>query len=492
MSESSKRYDLVIIGGGSGGVGAGIAAARRGVKTLIVDKQKMLGGTSVSGGVNIWEMGVGGTGIPFEIYLRMKKIKNGVGIYTPGRHFCYQDKFYWPHEMDKVNFPGGENVIDPTRRYIDTLRRHPDSSSPGMPDRAWAQEHWHGVPFEPATYHQVVTEMLAETQNCDVILECGLESVETDSNRVLSATLENQTTVTADTWIDGTGSGILCRQAGCQQFKGIDPKNRFNEPSASEAPTEKVNATTLIFRVSPTNTPAVEPLNSDIPAKLWWSKEPTASCVNHYPNGDRNINMLPTMQGAETMQLGYEKAYAECQRRIRCHWHFMQTTFPEFQNYQITWVAPFLGIRETYRTLCEYMLTENDILQGLKRQKDTDIITIADHALDRHGEEGGCPDVAEPYGIPFRCLIPKGFENLLIACRGAGFSSIAASSARLSRTMMQLGQAAGTAVALAKEEKTNLPSVDSTRLRNDLSQQHVQLAFPLIPELRSYLISNDT
>jgi hypothetical protein len=394
--------------------------------------------------------------------------------------------------MDKVNFPGGENIIDPDRHYIDTLRRHPDPGVKGMEDEAWVREHWHGVPFEPATYHQVVTDMLAETKSCDVILACGLKSVEADSNRVLSATLENGTTVTADAWIDGTGSGILCRQAGCQQFKGTDPKNRFNEPSAPEIPSGSVNATTLIFRVSPTDSHSVELLPADIPAKQWWSEKPTPSCVNHYPNGDRNINMLPTMEGAEAMQLGYEKAYAECQRRIRCHWHFMQTTFPEFQGYRITWVAPFLGIRETYRTQCVYMLTENDILKGLRQQKDSDIIAIADHALDRHGEDGGCPDIAEPYGIPFRCLIPKGFKNLLIACRGAGFSSIAASSARLSRTMMQLGQAAGTAVALAKEEKTDLPSVDSSRLRNDLSQQHVQLAFPLTTELRSYLISNDS
>ncbi len=492
MSENVKRYDLVIVGGGSGGVGAAIAATRKGVKTLIVDQQKMLGGTSVTGGVNVWEMGVGGTGIPFEIYLQMKKIPNSVGIYSWGRHFCHQDKFYWPHAMDKVNFPGGENIIDPTRHYIDTLRRHLDPDITGISDEAWVREHWHGVPFEPAVFHQVVTDILAETKNCDIILECGLESVKTDSNRISSAILENGMIITGDAWIDGTGSGILCRKAGCQQFKGTDPKSRFNEPSAPAIPNEKVNATTLIFRVSPADTPAVEPLPADVPAQSWWSEQPTASCVNHYPNGDRNINMLPTMEGAEAIQLGYEKAYAECQRRIRCHWYFMQTNFPEFQGYQISWVAPFLGIRESYRTLCQHMLTENDILQGLSRQTDPDIITIADHALDRHGEDGGCPDLTEPYGIPFRCLIPKGFKNLLIACRGAGFSSIAASSARLSRTMMQLGQAAGTAVALAKAEKTDLPSVDSNHLRKDLMQQHVQLDFPLIQELRSYLITNDS
>ena len=44
---------------------------------------------------------------------------------------------------------------------------------------------------------------------------------------------------------------------------------------------------------------------------------------------------------------------------------------------------------------------------------------MADHSFDRHGAGGG-GEVPEPYGVPYRCLIPKGFKNLLIACRGAG------------------------------------------------------------------------
>jgi hypothetical protein len=146
-----------------------------------------------------------------------------------------------------------------------------------------------------------------------------------------------------------------------------------------------------------------------------------------------------------------------------------------------------MGVRETWRTVCEKTLTENDINTGLSNQTDTDLIAIADHPLDRHGVKGGCPEVREPYGIPYRCLIPKGKRNLLIACRGAGFSSIAASSCRLSRTMMQLGQAAGTAVALAMETRCALPEVSASTLRNRLREQHVQLDWPIPMDLRNYL-----
>jgi hypothetical protein len=188
--------------------------------------------------------------------------------------------------------------------------------------------------------------------------------------------------------------------------------------------------------------------------------------------------MLPTMEGRECIKLGYQAATLECIRRIKAHWHFVQTHWPEFQRYRMTWIAPMLGIREGRRVVCEKMLTENDILLGLSRQTEPDIITIADHALDRHGEGGRCPEVHEPYGVPYRCLIPKGWRNLLVAGRAAGFSSIAASSCRLTRTMMQLGQAAGTAAAIATRHGVDLPEVRADGLRASLREQHVQLDWP--------------
>ena len=94
--------------------------------------------------------------------------------------------------------------------------------------------------------------------------------------------------------------------------------------------------------------------------------------------------------------------------------------------------------------------------------------------------------------LPYRCLIPKGFRNLLVACRGAGFSAIAASSCRLSRCMMQLGQAAGNAVALGKELGTDLAAVPADSLRDRLRREHVQLDWPLPADLVSYLQNAET
>ena len=63
--------------------------------------------------------------------------------------------------------------------------------------------------------------------------------------------------------------------------------------------------------------------------------------------------------------------------------------------------------------------------------------------LDKHGEGGGGGEIKTPYSIPITCLEAKEYDNLFVACRGASFSNIAASSARLTRTMLGLGEAVG-------------------------------------------------
>jgi hypothetical protein len=232
-------------------------------------------------------------------------------------------------------------------------------------------------------------------------------------------------------------------------------------------------------------------LPEGIPSECWWATAfPIAACTQ-YPNGDFNINSLPTMAGREVLNLGYAAAYAECSRRIRAHWHHTQTVFPEFRRFAITWVAPALGVREGPRLVGRYVLTEHDLLAGIFVQDHPDIVCIADHAKDTHGADTGRAGTAEmkqPYGVPLRCLLPVEFDNLAVACRGASLSSIAASSCRLSRTMMQLGQAAGTAAALAAEAK--LPAfadVPPVQLRSSLMSQHVELTWPRPPELLRHL-----
>jgi hypothetical protein len=97
--------------------------------------------------------------------------------------------------------------------------------------------------------------------------------------------------------------------------------------------------------------------------------------------------------------------------------------------------------------------------------------------VDVHGHKSRLYEVPNgPYGVPYRCLLPKGVENLFIASRAAGFSHIAASSCRLSRTMMTLGQAAGNAAAIAAGRRLTAREVDVAELQSRLVEQGVTVS----------------
>ena len=476
------NYDLIVVGAGSGGIGAAVTAARLGLQVLLLEKRRRLGGTVVAAGVSTWEPGVGGTGLPFEIYRHLRTIPDAVGIYSFGRHMAWAS-------LDEVSpYPGGEHVIDPQRRYPDTLRRY--GVGPLATHEAQVRALWHGVVFEPEAYVWVVERMIAATGRCTVRCATAFTVAHVASGHIQGLTLSDGTLVTAPFFVDATGDGVLARAGGAEALLGQDPQTRFNEPDAPADTTRHLNGATLIYRVTPTAAPGIEPLPAGTPAECWWRNDFPAASITHFPNGDLHINMLPTVEGREALALAPESALREARRRVRAHWHHLQETFLEFRRYRIRWIAPTLGIRESWRVLGEAVLTELDLLAGLSGQQHADIIALADHAMDVHGEagtHGGPRELVEPYGIPYRCLIPRGFDNLLVASRAASFSALAASSCRLSRTMMHLGQAAGTATTLATVLGVGYPEVPPDQLRDRLRAQHVQLDHPMPAALQRYL-----
>lgn len=476
MHRTNQHYDVVVAGAGSGGFGAATAAAQAGLQVLLFERGPWLGGTAMAAGVNNWEPGVGGTGLPFHLYKRLKRRGDAIGISRIGRHFSWDGP---------GAFPGGETVLDPNLRYADSLRRH------GMPPfheaEAFAREHLHSVVFEPEPYEAELRAVLAETGRVTLRLETAFTHVSAQTGHVESVTLDSGETVHADVFVDATGGGALCAAAGCERALGQEPRSRYDEPSAPDAPTERLNAASLIFRIDPAPEEAIEPLPPGVSESCWWRDAFPPIAASRYPRGGYCCNPLPVMEGAEALALGFEQARTEALRRVRALWHDIQTRFPEFRRYRMTSVAPMMGVRESHRVIGEYVLTEHDLRAGYAGQTHPDIIALADHAADVHGSGGGLGELDAPYGVPYRCLIPKGFDNLLVACRGASFSSIGGSSCRLSRTMMTLGEAAGAAAALARDQGVGLTAVPPDALRTALRARRVQVDWPTPPDLRDYL-----
>lgn len=425
--------EVCVIGGGSGGIGAALAAARSGADVILVEKNNILGGNSTSGYVCRWEPGPG-CSFAQEIFDRLNQVADAVGITTRK-----------PTRFGALLEP------DPKLTYEDSTHRAGLSANK-----------FHAVIYEPEAFHKVVLEMLISTDRCRVLLETTFMEAETQGKLIKSVSIRTTDgsihNIRAKVFIDCSGDGYLCRKIGCETMLGEDSRERFNESSAPAKPGPTLNAISLCYRVSKrADNKSCDPKPNNTSG---WAR---SASVHQLPGGDRIVNPLPLLPGKVLIDMGYAKAYETAMERAGDHWLWLKT-FSEFEGYNFESFAPMLGIRESQRIVTDYILSQHDLNDGLEGQKHPDIIAIADHPMDTHGEGGGLRGVNAVYGIPYRCLIPKGWNNLLIACRGAGFSHIAASSCRLSRTIMALGHAAGLAAAEAARKEIDVRAIDISQL----------------------------
>ncbi len=451
------QTDILIVGGGSGGFGAAIRAARQHpeAKILLIDTMAQLGGTSTVGGVNNWEPGIGGPGIHYELYERMSKQPLAIGV-------AKTTHFYKPEE------PYGFSQIDPESPYESSLRR---ASVP--------REEWRRVHFEPDLMAGMMYRMLVEA-GVDVRLRTRFTDVRVQGRRIVSVVVQpldsgDAFQVQSRLFIDCSGGGHLARAAECHMAFGEEPYEAYQEPSAPDTPGPIVNGVTQVFRVSKAGSAGVDPLPEEAlqpEIQAWLEANNPATFITEYPNGDLCLNTLPTMQGSEFHSMPYEDAQRITQARMYAHWHRLQTQYG-FDHYRFHSMFPLVGIRESHRLVGRYVLREQDARAGILHQDRADeVIAFADHALDTHGERRvkgpKLGELAQPYGIPYDCLLPVEYDNLIMASRGSSFSHIAASSCRLSRSMMALGEAAGVASALALAEDRPYADVPVAQIRDIL------------------------
>lgn len=156
---------------------------------------------------------------------------------------------------------------------------------------------------------------------------------------------------------------------------------------------------------------------------------------------------------------------------------FFRKRVPGFENSRIAATATQIGIRESRRIVGAYTLTREDVLEA--RHFD-DAVARSAYPIDIHNPSGTGTQThrlrpGESYEIPYRCLVPATVERLLVAGRCISTTHEALASTRLTPTVMTLGQAAGTAAALAQKEGARLRDVDSTELRSTLKADGVIL-----------------
>jgi hypothetical protein len=156
---------------------------------------------------------------------------------------------------------------------------------------------------------------------------------------------------------------------------------------------------------------------------------------------------------------------------------FFREYVPGFESARIAGTGTQVGIRESRRIVGRYTLTREDVLQA---RKFDDAVARSAYPIDLHNPAGSGTTTqrlapGESYEIPFRSLVPVNREQLLVAGRCISTTHEALASTRLTPTVMTLGQAAGTAAALACARGVRVGDVDVHELREQLRADGVLL-----------------
>jgi hypothetical protein len=156
---------------------------------------------------------------------------------------------------------------------------------------------------------------------------------------------------------------------------------------------------------------------------------------------------------------------------------FFRREVPGFANARVAATATQVGIRESRRIVGAYTLTRDDVLSA---RRFDDAVARSAYPIDIHNPSGSGTTThrlapGTSYEIPYRCLVPQHVDGLLVAGRCISTTHEALASTRLTPTVMTLGQAAGTAAALAVESGIEPRAVDPQALRERLVRDGVDL-----------------
>ncbi|HEV7663263.1 MAG TPA: FAD-dependent oxidoreductase, partial [Chloroflexota bacterium] len=172
------------------------------------------------------------------------------------------------------------------------------------------------------------------------------------------------------------------------------------------------------------------------------------------------------------------RAEIEGRKQVFALLDFMRRELPGFERVQLRETATQIGVRETRRIVGEYVLTQDDLASGRHFE---DVIALGGYPVDIHpvdGAGGGVQSAldsglhtADVYEIPYRSLVPLDIDDLLVAGRCLSATHEAAGAVRVMPPCFAMGQAAGTAAALAVERAISPRQIEVRELQAELRKQ---------------------
>lgn len=389
--------DVLVVGGGPGGLGAGVMAARGGAKTLLVERYGCLGGMAVFGEVT-----------PF-----MPNHVKQMSLDRP----VYVD---WCRQMRKYRSEEEQNKKPWDEKWA--------SGDIAKDDAMLAME---DLLLEAGTallYHHTLV---------DVIMKDG---------RIDAAVFHSKSgfcAVRAGIFIDSTGDGDLAALAGAPFEFGNE--NGFCQP---------MTTCFKMCRVDRSRMPETERMNELYrEARLRGEIECCRENVlwfTHLEDDVVHFNTTRIIRKSGVCGKELSDAEIEGRRQIRQYVCFLRDHVPGFENARIHSIAHHVGIRESRRIVGEVYQTIDDFM---KKSKYPDGVVKVNYPIDIHNPSGSGTrfDPMEPdewYELRYGTLIPKNSRNLLMGCRAISVEHALHSSTRVMAPVCSIGQAAGMAAAV--------------------------------------------
>ncbi|MDD4690366.1 MAG: FAD-dependent oxidoreductase, partial [Eubacteriales bacterium] len=330
--------------------------------------------------------------------------------------------------------------------------------------------HW----WMPGDYARTIFQMLAAEKN--ITLMFGTPVVDTivtsngNRNQVKGVRILRNgdlQDIEAGITIDATGSGIVAAMAGCEYMFGSEAKSDFNESIGLEVADGKIQPCTLMFITQRIKRNAVLPIDKLIGSSGVednHNKWVVAADKEEMIKRDAGIYLFwgRTQYCKDTRDpLLVAEAHRKALESLEVNMQILH------EAGYATHLPPKIGVRECRRIKGEYVLTVNDLSKGVMHD---DKVADAQYSLDVWGMKIK-PELKRvpPYGIPYRSLIPKNTEGLLLSGRVISATRIAASSLRVQPICSNIGEAAGTAAALATMYKTGVRDIEISELQANLA-----------------------
>ena len=424
-------------GGGLAGVCAAIAAARHGARVVLVQDRSRLGGNSSS-----------------EVKMHVVGANQHTG--RPG----------WR-----------ESGLIEELRLADAVNN---------PQRCW--ELWDLLLYDKVVSEPNITLLLETT-----VYSAGGEGRDASPRWRRAATRANICTASAPgMFCDCTGDSRLGLEAGAEMRSGREARAEFGE-SLAPGQTRKSHARVQhSVHLAPVSQP-----DAVYAAGVGAQNHQRAAAAP--PDHELGVRLLVDRVGRRSRIIAdNERIRFELLAIVMGVWDYIKNSgdFPDSTHWAMDWVGMMPGKRGSRRLLGDYILKQQDLMQG----SFPDAVAIGGWAMDGHPPEGfDRPDLPpntvlrppEVYDIPLRSLYSRNVSNLLMAGRNISASYVAFTSARVMATCAVEGQAIGTAAAQCVEagmlprelarDATQVAKLRQTLLRDDQTIKGLTNQDPLRP-----------